>query len=288
MNIDAHVHFWELRQGHSIWSAKKIGGLQHDFTPEMLKPLCEKMGIEGVVVVQAATDPTETEYMVKLAVASDFIKGVIGWLDLESDPQTLKLEIDRLRAIPKLCGIRAHPPKEFDPSWLTDPAVRDSYRLIAQSNIPVDFLANCTQLGPVSDLLTDVPEMTAIINHGGRPFVMTGELDKWRKDMRQIANQTSAYIKVSGLVERAGVEWQVDTLRPWVEAMLEDFGCSRLIFASNWPVMTLMSTYELWADALNTILDQAGVSGSDKDMLLGGTAAKVYGLTNTVPSSQGK
>ena len=82
MKIDAHVHFWELREGHSIWSAKKIGGLQHDFTPEMLQPLCEKTGIDGVIVVQAATDPTETEYMVRLAVESDFIKGVIGWLDL--------------------------------------------------------------------------------------------------------------------------------------------------------------------------------------------------------------
>jgi len=280
MRIDAHVHFWELREEHNIWSAKKIAGLQHDFTPEMLQPLCEKKGIDGVIVVQAATDPTETEYMVRLARESDFIKGVIGWLDLDSDPNILQSEIEKLQSIPKLCGIRAHPPKEFDPSWLTSSSIKQSYRVVAKSGVPVDFLANCTQLGPVQQLLTDVPEMTAIINHGGRPFVMTGELQTWRKDMQRIANETSAYVKVSGLVERAGVEWQVDTLLPWVEAMLEDFGSDRLIFASNWPVMTLMSTYELWVEALDTILDQIGVSETDKSMLLGGTAAKVYGLTD--------
>jgi len=60
--------------------------------------------------------------------------------------------------------------------------------------------------------------------------------------------------------------------------MLEDFGCDRLIFSSNWPVMTLMSTYDLWWASINEIVDDAGVSAADKDMLFGGTAAKVYGL----------
>ncbi|MBL4907201.1 MAG: amidohydrolase family protein [Sneathiella sp.] len=278
MKLDAHVHFWELGDTHNIWIAKKISGLQHDFTPEMLAPLCAGVGIDGVVVVQAATDPKETEYMVRLARESHLIKGVIGWLDLEADRATLQQEIERLRTFPKLCGIRAHPPKEFDPSWFTDPAVKESFRVIGAEGIPVDFLANCTQLEPVGDLFAAVPEMTTILNHGGRPFVMTGELGRWRADMSRIARDTSAYVKVSGLVERAGVEWQTDTLRPWVEAMLEDFGCDRLIFSSNWPVMTLMSTYDLWWASINEIVDDAGASAADKDMLFGGTAAKVYGL----------
>ncbi len=278
MKIDAHVHFWELGETHNIWSAKKIGGLQHDFTPAMLEPLCAEAGIDGVVIVQAATDPKETQYMVQLARESDFIKGVIGWLDLEADPDELRQAIEQLRDIPKLCGIRAHPPKEFDPSWFTDQSVRQSYRVVGEEGVPVDFLANCTQLEPVCDLFAAVPEMTAILNHGGRPFVMTGELGRWRSDMRQIANNTSAFVKVSGLVERAGVEWQTETLRPWVEAMLEDFGCERLIFASNWPVMTLMSTYHLWWASINEIVDSVGLSAAEKAMLFGGTAAKVYGL----------
>ena len=278
LKIDAHVHFWELGETHNIWSAKKIGGLQHDFTPEMLEPLCKAAGIDGVVVVQAATDTKETEYMVRLARESDFIKGVIGWLDLESDAETLRAAIERQRDIPKLCGIRAHPPKEFDPSWFTDPAMHKSYRVIASEGVPVDFLANCTQLGPVGDLFAAVPEMTAVLNHGGRPFVMTGDLSQWRRDMKRIAGETGAYVKLSGLVERAGVEWQTETLRPWVEAMIEDFGCERLIFASNWPVMTLMSTYDLWVASLLEIVEDAGVSAADRDMLFGGTAAKVYGL----------
>ncbi|WP_373636883.1 amidohydrolase [Yoonia sp. BS5-3] len=255
MKIDAHVHFWELGETHNIWSARKIGGLQHDFTPQMLQPLCARAGIDGVIVVQAATDPRETAYMVRLAQ-----------------------DIARLRDIPKLCGIRAHPPKEFDPSWFTDPGLRQSYRVIGAHGVPVDFLANCTQLGPVCDLFTGVPEMTAVLNHGGRPFVMTGELGKWRTDMQRIAKDTGAYVKVSGLVERAGVEWQTDTLRPWVEALIEDFGCERLIFASNWPVMTLMGTYDLWWAAIQEIVQDAGVPDQAQAQLFGGTAARVYGL----------
>jgi len=279
MKIDAHVHFWELGETHNIWSAKKIGGLQHDFTPETLGPLCAAAGIDGVVVVQAATDRRETEYMVRLARETDLIKGVIGWLDLEAPADKLQADIASLSDMPKLCGIRAHPPKEFDPAWFTDTRIHASYRAVGAQGIPVDFLANCTQLEPVCDLFVAVPEMTPILNHGGRPFVMTGELEPWRTNMRRIARETNAYVKVSGLVERAGVEWQTETLRPWVEAMLEDFGCDRLIFATNWPVMTLMSTYGLWWDAINEIVNKAGLSEADKDALFGGTAARVYGLS---------
>lgn len=132
------------------------------------------MKIDGVIIVQATTDPKETEYMVRLARQSEFITRVIGWLNPEADPQAPHQEIETLRKIPKLCGIRAHPPKEFDHCWLTDPAVKAGYRLIAASGMAVDFLANCTQLTPVGDLLGDVPGMTAVINHGGQPFVTTG------------------------------------------------------------------------------------------------------------------
>ena len=180
MKIDAHVHFWELGETHNIWSAKKIGGLQHNFTPEMLAPLCAAAGIDGVVVVQAATDRRETEYMVRLARETDLIKGVIGWLDLEAPADKLQAEMVSIGEMPKLCGIRAHPPKEFDPSWFTDTRIHASYRAVGAKGIPVDFLANCTQLEPVCDLLAAVPEMTPILNHGGRPFVMTGELERFK------------------------------------------------------------------------------------------------------------
>lgn len=278
MKVDAHVHFWELNEGHSIWISNKIFGLQHDFTPNMLKPLCQEAGLDGVIVIQAAAAAKETEYMFRIAKEDDFIKGVIGWIDLEADTETLESEINRLKAIPKFRGIRAHPHREFDASWLVSEQVKNSYSTLARNDVPVDFLFNCTQLEPLCGVMADVPEMTSIVNHGGRPFVMTGQLEPWRSDMRRIANETGAYIKVSGLAERAGVEWQTDTLRPWVEAMLEDFGCSRLIFASNWPVMTLMSTYGHWWESINEIIEDAGVSSADRDLLFGGTAAKVYGL----------
>ena len=278
MKVDAHVHFWELKEGHNIWISQKIFGLQRDFTPDMLEPLCRKAGLDGVVVVQAAAAANETAYMFRIAEEEDFIKGVIGWIDLEADAETLEREIRRLKTMPKFRGIRAHPHREFDTSWLMSERVRNGYRVLARNGIPVDFLFNCTQLGPLCEVMAEVPEMTAIINHGGRPFVMTGQLEPWRSDMKRIARETGACIKVSGLAERAGVEWQTDTLRPWVEAMLEDFGCNRLVFASNWPVMTLMSTYERWIESLNVIVEDAGVDAAGRALLFGGTAAKVYGL----------
>ena len=89
---------------------------------------------------------------------------------------------------------------------------------------------------------------------------------------------TNAYCKVSALVERASQEWTAESVRPWVESLLESFGADRLLFASNWPVMTIMATYVGWWEALQEILDAIGVSSAARDALLGGTAARVYGL----------
>ena len=97
MKIDSHVHFWELVKGHSIWISKKIGGLQTDFTPDMLKPLCEKKNVDGVILVQAAAAKIETDYMLNLANNDKFIKGVIGWVDLELDSLMLEKQILTLK-----------------------------------------------------------------------------------------------------------------------------------------------------------------------------------------------
>lgn len=278
MRIDAHVHLWELGSDHNIWIARKIFGLQRDFTPDMLQPLLRHAGIDGVVLVQAAAAENETAYMLKLAQEFPFVKGVIGWVDLELDAEQLGIEIRKLKAIPKFRGIRAHPRREFDPLWLTDERVKNGYRMMAAAGIPVDFLVNCTQLDLARDVLADVPEVVSIINHCGRPFVMTGDTVTWRRAMRRIADDTKALVKLSGLVERAGVEWRTETLRPWVEALIEDFGCERLIFASNWPVMTLMSTYQGWWDSLNEIVRTVGVSDAQAEQLFGGNAVRAYGL----------
>lgn len=278
MIVDSHIHFWEDEFPEKVWIRRKIAALGRSFTPDDLKPLIRAAGIDGVVLVQAAPEEAETRYFLEIADKEDVALGVVGWVNLEDGVERLGNSLDAFQRHPKFKGVRNHPPREFDGSWLRDPKAIRGYAQLAERGLPCDLMVTCRQLADTRELLLEVPDLTAVINHGGRPSVMAGELEPWASDMRAIADDTTAFVKVSGLIERASQEWTAESVRPWVEFLLEAFGGERLIFGSNWPVMTIMGTYGGWWEALQEILDAIGAPAADRKALLGGTATKVYRL----------
>ena len=126
--------------------------------------------------------------------------------------------------------------------------------------------------------LRGYPGLRVVLNHAGRPAVMAGFDTRWQREMQAFARETSATVKCSGLVERAGIEWTVDTIKPWVAALLEAFGTKRILFASNWPVMTISANYGLWVRTLQSILEQLGLDAAEREAIMGGNAAAAYRL----------
>ena len=128
-------------------------------------------------------------------------------------------------------------------------------------------------------LLERLPQLRVVLNHCGRPDTMTGLLEPWASDLKAFARATSATIKLSGLIERAGIEWTKESLRPYVETVIDAFGPSRVMFASNWPVLEIGGTYEGWVGVLRAILDDMGLAEADRVAILAGTACRAYGVT---------
>ncbi len=276
--IDPHIHLWSLEDGREIWIRERIEALSRDFglADFHAQSTRARLDVEGVHVVQASATVSETEHFLRAGQRNPFIRGVIGWVDLEDDAGRLGETLDRLAGMGRLSGIRAYPRREFDIEWLDLPAVRQGLAVLCERDLPVDALANCTQLARLRSALDGHDALVAVVNHGGRPFVMTGDLTGWREDIAALAERPRTYCKLSGLVERAGVEWTADTLKPWIGALLETFGPDRLIFASNWPVMTLMSTYARWLDTLDGLLHGFGLSEDECARIYRGNAQAVY------------
>ncbi|MCG8507405.1 MAG: amidohydrolase, partial [Sphingomonadales bacterium] len=84
MKIDAHQHFWKVDRGDYGWLTPDVGPIYRDFEPEDLAPILDAAGIDGTVLVQAAPTVDETVFMLSLADAHGFVKGVVGWVDFES------------------------------------------------------------------------------------------------------------------------------------------------------------------------------------------------------------
>ncbi|WP_170754006.1 amidohydrolase family protein [Ruegeria lacuscaerulensis] len=274
MKIDAHQHFWALARGDYGWLTSELAAICRDFGPSDLAPLIEAAGIEGTVLVQAAPTVAETEYMLSLADHTPFVKGVVGWVDFEAED--VADQIKALSAHPALVGLRPMIQDIADPIWMLDDALSAAFLAIQQNDLTFDALTLPQHLAPLRQLLARHPEMRVVIDHGSKPLISDGVIDGWAQDMATLAQETSVYCKLSGLVTEAAADWSTDDLRPYVQHLLDTFGPERLIWGSDWPVCTLASTYQRWLDTTDTLLSD--LSENERNAVLGGNAARAYNL----------
>src|SRR5689334_6648881 len=104
MKIDAHHHFWKYDPIEYGWIDDDMAAIRRDFLPADLQSVTSAAGIHGVVSVQARQTLLETECLLHLATDHDFIKGVVGWVDLVSPNAVLQLEMYSRN--PKLKSVR--------------------------------------------------------------------------------------------------------------------------------------------------------------------------------------
>ncbi|MEO0497964.1 MAG: amidohydrolase family protein [Pseudomonadota bacterium] len=277
MKIDAHQHFWSLARGDYGWLTPDLAPIYRDFSPSDLAPLLAEQGIEGTVLVQAAPTLEETHYMLALADAHDFIGGVVGWVDFESEdaPQT----IAKLSAHPKLVGLRPMIQDIEDPDWMLGDGLTPAFEAMIAHDLVFDALTLPRHLKNLLQLIGRHRELKTVIDHGSKPEIEKSNFMSWADDMATLAQETNASVKLSGLVTEAGSDWTVETLAPYVDHMIEQFGPSRILWGSDWPVCILASSYQTWCTATHSLLQGHGESA--KAAIMGLNAQRIYNLGGT-------
>ncbi len=274
MKIDAHQHFWTLARTDYGWLTPAVGSIYRDFQPADLAPLLDHAGIEGTILVQAAPTAAESEYMLSLADAHDFIKGVVGWVDFEGEDASG--EIARLAAHPKFVGLRPMIQDIADDNWMLKPELDAAFRALIEADLTFDALTFPRHLKNLKALLARYTDMRVVIDHASKPQIANGEFDDWAADMAELASSTAAYCKMSGLVTEAAPNWELEDIKPYVDHLIATFGPERLIWGSDWPVCTLASSYERWVETSEALL--ANISPAERDAILGGNAKQAYRL----------
>ena len=276
MRIDSHIHLWSLDDGQRHWMRDKIAGLHRDFTESDLKNLTSKCSVDYAIVVQAHHTKEETFYWLKRTNENKQLVGVIGYLDILD--HHFEKDLESFLVNPKFVGLRPLPNDTFGGDWFETEAVVSSMKLLNNKNVSVDTLQPVENLSKARKFFRKFDGLKLVLNHAGRPAVMTGDLKDWKKELMLFAKETNAMVKCSGLVERAGVEWTKNTVSPYVETIIEIFGSDRVMFGTNWPVMTISSTYDLWVNTLYEILIDLNLSQDVIDDIMGKNASNHYGL----------
>jgi L-fuconolactonase len=104
MRLDSHQHFWRYDPAQHVWMTDGMDVLRRDHLPAELEPLLRATGFAGTITVQARQMVEETDWLLQLADAHPFIRGVVGWVDLRS-PQVGE-QLARYARHAKLVGVR--------------------------------------------------------------------------------------------------------------------------------------------------------------------------------------
>lgn len=83
--IDAHQHFWKFDPIRDNWITDEMSMIRKDFLPQHLEPLLKQNNFDGCVTIQSDQSESKNLFQLSNAEKYDFIKGIVGWVDLQAD-----------------------------------------------------------------------------------------------------------------------------------------------------------------------------------------------------------
>jgi predicted TIM-barrel fold metal-dependent hydrolase len=272
--IDTHLHLIYPDRLSYPWLGN-APAINKPWTVEAYWAEAKPLGIEAALhmevdVAEADIIP-ETEFVLGLPG----ISGAIAACRPESPDFPAQLE--KLLAVGKgrIKGLRRI--LHEVPDTVSEPELfADNLRLLPQHDLTFDLCLRANQLHLGVALAQRVPEVTFILDHCGNPDINGIGLDPWRQSLREVAVLPNVMGKVSGIVNHCDPDWTPETLRPYVEHVVDSFGWDRVVWGSDHPVVTLTGSLTRWVEAAREIV--SGESTENQEKLFYRNAERIYRL----------
>ncbi|HEY8971637.1 MAG TPA: amidohydrolase family protein [Puia sp.] len=282
MKIDAHQHFWSTKRPNDYgFLTPAAGVLYKDYFPGDLKPSLEAAGIDYTILVQAAETEEETQWLLDLVRDVDYVAGVVGWVNFDTDPETFLQRLDAFRRDPKFVGVRPMLQDLSDDRFIVRPRVLENLRIVASLDIPFDILVYPRHLPHIYEMLQQVPGLRAVIDHLAKPEIRDRRIEPWLSWMQKIGLFPNVWCKLSGMVTEADHKsWKRQDFEPYVYGIVNSFGMHRVMFGSDWPVCLQAASYAQVYNLLKEILEKfpEKPTHTQQEAIFGGNAAKFYKL----------
>jgi L-fuconolactonase len=273
--VDAHHHFWDPTRRDYPWMGEEMAAIRRPFGPGELRPLLEDNGVDRTVLVQTLSSLDETREFLDTAATSEFVAGVVGWVDLTSPSvaDTIASLVSDL-----LVGIRHQVHDEPDPAWLLRDDVQRGIAEVGEAGLVYDLLVRTRELPAALETVRRQKDVSFVIDHAAKPHIAGGAWDaEWERSLAPLSDEANVSCKLSGLVTEAEWKsWTPEQLEPYVRRVIGWFGPERCMFGTDWPVCLLAASYDRVWDALQQII---GLN----DLIFGDTATRVYGLSEVEP-----
>ena len=281
MTIDAHHHLWEYNDHDYVWMTGEMGGLRRNFLiPELLKVMHDS-GVEATVAVQARQKTEETAWLLNLAERHPFILGVVGWVPLTDSAVDGLLE--QFAQNSGLKAVRHVLHDEPDDFYMLREDFNRGVGLLRKYELAYDILVFERHLPQTLTFVDSHPSQVFVVDHIAKPRIKDKVTSPWRENMSQLAKRENVYCKVSGMATEADWNnWTEDDLKPYFDVVLLAFGPKRLMFGSDWPVLTLAGGYQRWMAAFRSLIGE--LSAYEQASICQETATAAYRLQRTMKS----
>lgn len=275
--IDAHQHFWKFDPVRDAWITDDMSVIQRDFLPSDLEPYLKKNKIDGCVAVQADQSENETQFLLSLAEKYNWIKAVVGWIDLQ-DP-SVEEKIQPFLKYKKLKGFRHILQGEMQRDLMLSPAFKKGIAVLEKYGYTYDILIFPDQLKYIAEFVAQFSNMRFVIDHLAKPENQKGNLTDWKKYMSALGTFENLYCKISGMVtEGKHKEISLENYRPFMDTVVESFGNRRIMFGSDWPVCLLAADYGKVVGITESYFSE--FSKEDQSLFFGGNAIEFYNLSS--------
>ena len=297
--VDAHHHLWDLTANRYPWLSPERGP---DPFPEFER-LCRDYGVADFradaahqaivksVHVQAEHDEAdpvrETAWLQAVAERPEsegFPHAIVAWADLSQPGVEAVLEAHcahrNVRGIRQMLN---HTPGEAAAdgdvlgkhgNLLENHTFHRNFSLLRKYGLSFDLQIFPWQTEEGAQLVSAHPDTLFVLNHTIMPFDRSEPgLALWRSALEAYAERPNVAIKVSGLGMAPG-GWDDACHRRLVRETLEVFGPDRCLFASNFPVDKLMSSYDLIWDLFREVISEYSLE--EQTAMLRGNAERVY------------
>lgn len=278
--IDAHIHVWDLETVEYGWLKGNTSVLGRTYSVEELEEVRDAAGVTGGVLVQAANNLEDTDWMLEVAERKDWIKGVVGWLPLTAPGQTAKALEEKYSRNSYFKGVRHLVHDEPDPKWLLQPEVTESLQLLADKGLTYDIVGVLPEhIETALEVAEKIPGLRMVFDHLNQPPMTVKEkFGRWGDLMKEASRHPNFYAKISGLGTAAKkAHWSAEDIKPCLEFIFRQFGAERCFCGGDWPVSLLAGdytgTWEAYREAIDSLLN-----GEDRENVYGKNAVLFYNL----------
>jgi L-fuconolactonase len=271
VTVDAHVHVWDPSALDYPW-LDALPTLRRRFGPEEYAASLGGAPARRAVFVECNCRPEQNADEVRLAERVPLVVGIVAFADVAA---LGRAALDTLSDSPRLKGVRQNVQGQ-PPGFCLAPPFVDGVREAARRGLAFDLCATHDQLGDVIELVRRCPDARFVLDHCGKPAIRDGAIASWARDVALLAAHDNVCCKLSGLLTEASPRWTETELLPYAEQVIDAFGPGRLLYGSDWPVLTLAGTHADWYAFTRRVT--AAWSDAERAAFYGENAVHVYGL----------